>query len=149
MHNSVFFQAFLTSRGPAIRCVDAVLDHRIVLLASRDTLAEAREVLARPFVREWFPHATDERIETFLSELAYLSEFWRNVPRVLECERDPDDEPYLNLAAAASATHLVTRDKDLLTLPTAHSEDARRFRQVTRNQVQIVTPDGLLEQLGK
>ena len=30
--------------------------------------------------------------------------------------RDPDDEPYLNLAIAVSADYLVTRDNDLLDL---------------------------------
>ena len=30
--------------------------------------------------------------------------------------RDPDDEPYLNLAIAVSADYLVTRDNDMLDL---------------------------------
>lgn len=37
-------------------------------------------------------------------------------PRVESLERDPKDEPYLNLAIATKAEYLVTRDRDLLDL---------------------------------
>jgi predicted nucleic acid-binding protein len=38
------------------------------------------------------------------------------VPRVFEYPRDPNDEPYINLAIPARAKYLVSRDKDLLDL---------------------------------
>ncbi len=39
-----------------------------------------------------------------------------NGPAAMSLPRDPDDEPYLNLAVAASADYLVTRGNDLLDL---------------------------------
>jgi predicted nucleic acid-binding protein len=63
---------------------------------------------------------------------------------VFSCPRDPDDEPYVNLAVAAGARYLVTRDKDLLDL----MEDAdfrRRFATLA-----ILDPAAfLLERSGK
>jgi predicted nucleic acid-binding protein len=38
------------------------------------------------------------------------------IPVVYKLPRDPDDESYINLAAAAGAAFLVSRDKDLLSL---------------------------------
>lgn len=39
-----------------------------------------------------------------------------DVPKAVVLERDPKDEPYLNLAIAAKAHYLVSRDRDLLDL---------------------------------
>ena len=39
-----------------------------------------------------------------------------SVPAAYSLPRDPDDEPYLNLALAANADYLVTWDKDMLDL---------------------------------
>ena len=38
------------------------------------------------------------------------------MPREFALERDPKDEPYLNLACRSGAEFLVTRDDDLLDL---------------------------------
>jgi predicted nucleic acid-binding protein len=51
------------------------------------------------------------------------------VPHIFDFPRDPDDAAYVDLAAASGATFLVTRDKDLLSLTTDHSIEAKQFRQ--------------------
>ena len=38
------------------------------------------------------------------------------VPTLVNLERDPKDEPYINLAVKSGAKYLVTWDKDLLSL---------------------------------
>lgn len=38
------------------------------------------------------------------------------VPREVALDRDPKDEPYLNLACVSGAEYLVSRDADLLDL---------------------------------
>ena len=43
-------------------------------------------------------------------------------------ERDPDDEPYLNLAIAAGAQYLVSRDNDLLDLQNPDSKPGQQLR---------------------
>lgn len=49
----------------------------------------------------------------------------RDVPSIFNYERDPKDEPYVNLALAANATHLVSRDKDGLDLAKQSSLKAK------------------------
>ena len=73
-----------------------------------------------------------------------IAELWRSVPRIQTYGRDADDEPYLNLAIAAEADYVVTRDNDLLALATDHSIEARQFRQLTHNRLKIVTPGAAL-----
>jgi putative PIN family toxin of toxin-antitoxin system len=111
---NVLFQAFLTRRGPSSECIRLVEVGRVQLVTSLDALSEARDVLSRPFVLERAPHVTPASIDSFLKDLAYRANLWRTVPHYIDYERDPDDEPYLDLAIAAAADYLVTRDRDLL-----------------------------------
>jgi putative PIN family toxin of toxin-antitoxin system len=122
---NILFQAFLTPDGPAYGCLQVVENKRATLLLSLDLLSEARDVLNRPFVRERFPHVTPESVDSFLSAAAYRSDLWRSVQRIQIYRRDPDDEPYLNLAIVAEADYIVTRDNDLLALATDHSPEAK------------------------
>jgi hypothetical protein len=52
----------------------------------------------------------------------------RNVPEEFHYERDPKDEPYVNLALVTNASYLVSQDKDLLDLMTTSSDVALQFR---------------------
>ena len=61
------------------------------------------------------------------------------VPSLFSLPRDPDDEPYLNLALAADADYLVTWDKDLLDL----MQDATFRAQYPR--LTILNPVALLQ----
>lgn len=65
-----------------------------------------------------------------------------DVPEVALLARDPKDEPYINLALAAGAAFLVSRDNDLLDLMT-DPEFRGRFPGL-----QIVDPATLLRELG-
>ncbi len=68
------------------------------------------------------------------------------VPNVFSYPRDPKDEHYVDLAIAASATLVVSRDKDLLALAdpaTVEGQDfAARFPAIN-----IVTPVEMLARL--
>jgi putative PIN family toxin of toxin-antitoxin system len=75
-----------------------------------------RDVLTRPKIVAKFPHLTPDRVELFVQKLASISVLVTDVPDAGIPLRDPDDLPYLNLAVAVNATHLVSRDKDLLDL---------------------------------
>lgn len=48
----------------------------------------------------------------------------------------------MNLAIAAAADYLVTRDQDLLDLMTGHAAECKNFRQRFRN-VKVVDPPGI------
>jgi predicted nucleic acid-binding protein len=82
-----------------------------------------------PTVREKLPSLTDERIDQFLNRLVFRSSLVRRVSHVFDLVRARQDEPYINLAAAAHADFLVSRDKDLLFLATDHSLVGKEFRQ--------------------
>lgn len=70
----------------------------------------------------------------------------KEVPRAFEYPRDPTDEPYINLAIAAHAKYLVSRDKDLLDLMTATDLESKQFRQRFRF-LRIIDPAGLLHEI--
>ena len=57
----------------------------------------------------------------------------------LRFARDPDDIPYIELAIQSQAQFLVTRDADLLSIPSSTDPDALRIRQLAPN-IQIVDP---------
>lgn len=45
------------------------------------------------------------------------------VPRVFAYDRDPKDEPYINLAIAAGANYIVSWDNDILDLAESSNLD--------------------------
>lgn len=52
----------------------------------------------------------------------------KNVPTEYRFDRDPKDEPYLNLAIVTNAIFLVSRDNDLLDLMRVETPEAQDFR---------------------
>ena len=145
---NLFVQAFLNPSGAAAQCFGLVLSGRVRLFVSRETLAEAAEVLSRPRILKHLPHATPERREAFLETVIAHATYLRDVTEKFRFERDPKDAPYLNLAIAAGADYLVTRDRDLLDLMTGHADECKGFRQRFRN-LRIVEPSALLQRLEK
>ena len=126
---NVFLQAIARGTGPAAQALRLVERNAITLYVSRSTLRELRRVLAYPEIRQQNPHVTDEMIDAFLTRVSFRGVMLRDVPHVFDYPRDPDDEVYVDLAAAAGANYLVTRDNDLLSLASAHSIEAKQFRQ--------------------
>lgn len=68
------------------------------------------------------------------------------MPKRFELPRDPDDEPYINLAIEAGARFLVTRDRDLLDLM-RYTEEGRDF-QSRFQQLEILDPVAFLKEIG-
>lgn len=56
----------------------------------------------------------------------------KNVLQVFNYARDPKDEKYINLAVAAGAEYIISRDSDLLDLMTSFDNESKEFRQKTR-----------------
>lgn len=71
--------------------------------------------------------------------LLVKAEFVEKVPTHFTYSRDPNDEPYLNLAIETEAIFLVSRDNDLLDLMTGFTDEAKEFRQRFR-KIKIVNP---------
>jgi putative PIN family toxin of toxin-antitoxin system len=107
-----------------------------------------RAVLDYPSVRASLRGLSDARIIAFLERLTYKSTLVRRVPHALDYPRARQDEPYIDLAVAAKADYLISRDKDLLSLMTGHSLVCKHFRQLTR-PLKVLDPVRFLEILAQ
>lgn len=126
----VLLQAAGSPHGPAGRCWVVVAAGAVRLCVSTLTLAEFADVVDRPFVRKKFRTLTDARVAQFRAELTLSALVIDPVPEAftLTLTRDPRDSKYLNLAIAAGAKLVVSRDDDLLDLMTGADPDAVAFR---------------------
>ena len=112
----VFVQALASDLGPAFACLQLVREGKVELCLSAAILAEIRDVLARPKLRRKLPSLTPGRVSAFLDDIASYAMIISDVPDRFRYDRDPKDEPYVNLALAAGARYLTSRDRDLLDL---------------------------------
>ena len=55
-------------------------------------------------------------VELFIGDVGKKAVMFSEISRVFVLDRDPKDEPYVNLAIASGAAYLATGDKDLLNL---------------------------------
>ena len=138
----VFLQGTAREQSPAGVCLKLVETGQVVLCLSSDVVEEIREVLSRPKLRKSFPSLTPQRVDAALSSLQSRALIPADVPRVYSYPRDPDDEPYVNLAIAADASYLVSRDRDLLDLMSCSD-----FRQRFPNLI-VLEPVAFLHELG-
>ena len=139
----VFVQA-IASRGSAFRCLQHCIESLEPLFVSVDTLNELYAVLSRPELRRKLPGITPERVGALMHHLAEFAQKVDPVPLIMEFPPDPKDEPYLNLAIAANARDLVTRDKAMLRLndpSNVLSRDLMTYHPALR----ILVPEALIE----
>lgn len=143
---NVYLQAAAREMSAAADCLRLVEADLVQLYLSQEVLAEVEEILYRPEIRTHFQTLTEEMIGAFLLRLQKIATLRRNVPKQFNYSRDPDDEPYINLAVAVKADYLVSRDRDLLDLMTAYSSEAKEFRQRFR-PLRIVEPLAFLQEV--
>jgi putative PIN family toxin of toxin-antitoxin system len=125
----LFLQGAARRESAAGACLLLVELAAVELCVSEEILAEVRDVLTRPRLRQKFPALSDELVDRFLAALIKRSVVIPNVQRLFLYARDPKDEPYINLAIAADATHLVSWDADLLDLAKPSNPDGARLRR--------------------
>ena len=103
LDTNVLVSAFLNPRGTPANVVSLVLSHAVTLLFDDRMLAEYGEVLARPKLRI-APVEAAFLLSFFATEGILVS-----APPLLSLDLpDPDDLPFLEVAAAAGADALVT-----------------------------------------
>jgi putative PIN family toxin of toxin-antitoxin system len=134
-----FVQSLISETGPAVQCTELFEQGKILLAFSNETLSELNEVLSRSTLRERYPRLTDQRVDSLIALLVRQGRLYRRVKRHIQFQRDPSDEPYLNLAVEAEADFLVTRDRDLLDLMDWKREEGRAFQKRFR-RLKIVDP---------
>jgi len=124
----VFLQGLVRESGPAVACLELFEREEVELLISNDVLLEIKDVLTRPKLLAKFPRLTQERVDTLIKTLHKKAQFIGFVPRRFEYARDPKDERYINLALAAGAKYIVSRDTDLLDLMDERKQGAKEFQ---------------------
>lgn len=140
----VFLQGLISKSGPAVACLELIEQEKLKLVTSEDTLAEIKDVLARPQLRQRNHDLTDAKVEQLIEMLLERGDFIKRVPQHFKYSRDPNDEPYINLAIEANAVFLVSRDNDLLDLMTGYTNECKDFRRRFRG-LKIVNPVEFLE----
>lgn len=142
----VFVQAVANEDGPAAKILDLMDAGEVRLYVSEQILREVREVMSRPKLRAKLSGLTDERIEALFQRLERQAFWLREVAPQFDFRRDPKDAPYVNLAVAADAAFIVSRDNDLLDLMSKHDDDSKEFRQRFR-PLKVVTPEAFLAEV--
>ena len=125
---NIFLQGTASRNSPARKALRLFFDGAVTLFISQPVLAEIRDVLNRPHIRQKFPGLSDRLVNALVRKIENQAVLIRNVPEEYRFARDPKDEPYLNLAIAANALFLVSRDNDLLDLMRTNTPEAQSFR---------------------
>lgn len=142
----VFLQAVANDDSPASKILDLMEAGEIRLYVSEQILYEVQEVMNRPRLKAKLSGLTDERVEAFFHRLERQAFWLREVTNRFDFRRDPKDAPYVNLAVAADADFIISRDNDLLDLMNKHDEDSKEFRQRFR-PLKVITPEALLAEV--
>jgi uncharacterized protein len=111
---NIFAQALMNPQGPAGACLQAVFDGEIDLFIAEFVLIELRELPDKPTPAK--AGVTLAKIEKLISLLQETAEYVSVVPAAFVHPIDPDDSDYVNLALAAGAKRLVSRDRHLINL---------------------------------
>ena len=142
---NIFFQALISPAGPAGKALDAVAEGRCLLFVSEFVIDELKDITSRPHLVARF-NLTAERVAFFLDSIAEIATTLDDVPAVFEFPRDPKDAHYVDLAIAAQAKLIVSRDLDLLSLNDPLTPEGCDFR-VRFPNLQILTPTELMRLL--
>ena len=141
----VLYQAFLNPGGPAGDVLTEAHAGRLTLVVSPALLAEVRATCLKPKLVNRFGYGSGE-VDVFLEEIEDLAAWVPDVPAVFEYPRDPNDAYLIDLAVAADARLITSRDNDLLDLMDAATPAGRDFRG-RFPQIEILPPPDLLARL--
>ena len=143
LDTNVMLAGLVSANSASQRVVDALMDRASVPLVSTAVIAEYRAVLLHPAISARFPNLTAQRVAMALHRFRYVADEIA-IGRVrFDLPRDPKDAMFVELAIAGNATHIVTLDPDLLSLPLGRGAASKRFRQRLRS-VSILRPGPFL-----
>jgi putative PIN family toxin of toxin-antitoxin system len=129
LDTNTILRGIIHPHSPSGLVLDACLRKRFSTLLSRPVRAEYAKVLAYPEIVALNPALTPERIREVLKRFSYVADLPPAPARPFSYPRDPTDTKFLELAIAGQASHLISHDKDLLSLPQSHSLPARTLRR--------------------
>ncbi len=143
---NTFLQALASPNGPVGRCVQLVIDRKVELFLSPTVIEEVHDVASRPKVIAKL-HLSPDRTREFVEAIAVTATVLVGFPEAFVYQRDPDDAHYVNLAVAADAKLIVSRDKDLLDLMDSTKRQAADF-QDRFPLLRILDPVSFLREIG-
>lgn len=144
---NTFVQALGSPLGPAGECARLVLDGKVSLFISPWVMGELRNVTSRSRVIAKLRLRTP-RVEEFLEAIESRATVLSGFPEIFSYRRDPDDAHYVNLAIAAGATLIVSRDNDLLDLMDATTTDGNEFLRRFPD-LRVINPVEFLQVAGR
>ena len=125
-----------SASGRIIQCCDS---RALIILLSKAAIAEYRSVLADPEVILRYPQLDEVRVALLLKRLRFVGDVIDTRKTHFDLPRDPTDQKWIELAIAGDATHIISADGDLLSLPSGRSDSSKRFRQRLTN-TRIMSP---------
>lgn len=148
LDTNVLLAGLVSKSSASQKVVDSLQKRKAIPLLSPPVLAEYRTILLHPAIAARFANLTPRRVELAIHRLRYVGDEYRDLRVKFELQRDPRDAMFVELAITGEATHLITMDPDLLTLPTARTDAGKRFRQ-RLPQIVVQTPQAFIEQWGR
>jgi len=127
---NTLLRGLVTDNSAAAKALRAAEARLFVPLVSKPILDEYRAVLSNPMIVAKFPEITPDLVEVTLRRLRFVGDYLRSPKTKFELARDPRDEKFIELATDLRATHILSFDKDLLSLPSNQGEAGMRFRQL-------------------
>ena len=126
---NTFLRGFASRNSAATRLLRSAENRVFVTLLSKPVLDEYHAVLLHDFVRTKFPEITPQWVEKVIARLLFAGEYVRFPNVRFEYPRDPADQKFVELAIKLKATHILSSDQDLLSLPGSNSDAGKRYRQ--------------------
>lgn len=137
---NTLLRGIVSRRSAAAKLLTAALNRSAIPLLSKPVLDEYRAVLTDTELQGRFPDLSPARVALTLNRIVYVAEVTRKPRARFTYQRDPDDEKFIELAIELHATHIVSADKDLLSLPFSRSDAGKRFRQRLPNVLVLESP---------
>ncbi len=141
---NIFAQALINSNGPSGICVQAVLNGEVTLFIADFVIAEIRDIPNKPTPARLGVSA--QKAETLVQLLLIKSELISSFPSQFIHPIDENDSDYINLALAADAKLIVSRDRHLLNLNNPLKPWSADFR-ARFPHLQVISPVQLLAEL--
>jgi putative PIN family toxin of toxin-antitoxin system len=113
---TILISAFLRPGGVSDELLTMAAEGHFALVLAPDIIAETwRKLLTSERLRARY-RFSDERAHSFVRGLLRISEIMREVAPITGVLRDPNDDMIIACAVKASVSHIVTRDKDILSI---------------------------------
>ena len=125
----MLLRGLVVRNSAAARVRRAAEERLLIPLLSKPVIDEYRMVLTDEEVVAKFPEITPELVEITLRRFRFIGEYVRTPTARFQYRRDPDDQKFIELAIDLQATHILSFDQDLLSLPSSKSDAGKRFRQ--------------------